>query len=206
MKETKMNQFKTIFIKYFLTFFTVLFALVSFITFNDQGKIDLQFSLLFSIPISFLGAALAAVIIGVFRKAEAEPPRVQPPEYLLVDPITLNKQLEIIRRAQFILVALFFMWIPYGLFVIMMELPVLLIFAYMAAMMIISFILMFSKCPRCGNYFHFRREKNGFFGSFGLFGDTDTGSAWLNLLFAPGYRKGISKKCLNCGRSIKNNI
>jgi predicted nucleic-acid-binding Zn-ribbon protein len=189
-----MNQFKTIFIKYFLIIFTAFFVLVAFLTFNDQGKVDLQFSLLFSILIAILGAALASIFIGGFRKLDAEPPKIQPSEYLLVDPIALNKQLKKIRHTRILEFTLFFLCIPFIIFVRVFQLPMFLIYIYVVALAIISWINVLAKCPRCGYYYHFRTIK--------ILGG-DLGNETLNLLFGPGYRNYITKKCLNCGLDIK---
>jgi hypothetical protein len=190
-----MEQFKAIFIRYFTIFSSVLFSLVSFWQYKEQGKFDLKFSLPFSILIATLGATIAAIFIGVVRKQEAEPPRVQPAEYLQVDDLTINTQLKKIRHKRILLFAMFVLWLPYGALVMALNLPEFFIIAYMATLAIVAFILQFAKCPRCGYYFQFRSAKSGQLG--------DTGSEILNMLFGGGYRNFLSNKCLNCGLNIK---
>ena len=190
-----MEQFKAIFIRYFTIFSSVLFSLVSFWQYKEQGKFDLKFSLPFSILIATLGATIAAIFIGVVRKQEAEPPRVQPSEYLQVDDLTINTQLKKIRYKRILLFAMFVLWLPYGALVMALNLPEFLFFAYMATLAIVAFILQSAKCPRCGHYFQFRGAKSGQLG--------DTGSEKLNMLFGGGYRNSLSNKCLNCDLNIK---
>jgi hypothetical protein len=75
MRVTIMHNLIKIFLKYFLIFFIVFLVLASLVTLNDQDKIDLQFSLLFSILIAILGAGLATLFIGIFKKDYAENPK-----------------------------------------------------------------------------------------------------------------------------------
>ena len=185
-----------IFIRYFAVFFIILMSLVSFGQYKDQGKINLPVSISFSFPIACLGATIAALFIGVFRKLEATPPWVKSSEYVEIDKNTLNKGLSKIRKKRRYLFAMLLLWLPYG--VIIMALNVAVPFfalAYMATMALISYYLSFSKCPQCNHYFFFRGAKPGHIG--------DTGSEKLNLLLGGGYYNAFSSKCLNCGLNLK---
>ncbi|MBT1072448.1 hypothetical protein [Pelotalea chapellei] len=190
-----MNQIKTIFLRYFTGFFVVMLILVSIGQYGDQRKLDLKFSLPFSLSLAFLGGAIAALFIGVFRKLESEPPRVQPSEYLTIDESVLKKGLTKASKKRFLLFAMFGMWLPYGLLIMVSSLPEFFLFGYMGALAIVAFNLQFTKCPRCGHYLFFRGAKSG--------GVGDTGSEKLNLIFGGGYHNALSNKCLNCGVSIK---
>jgi hypothetical protein len=150
--------------------------------------------LTFSLPIACLGAAIAAIFIGVFKKLDATPPWVQQSEYVTVEKNVLNKALSKIIRRRIIIFAMFVMWLPFGVFILAINLPIFL-FAYMAALAVASELLYFSKCPRCNNYFFYRSKP----GSIG-----DTGNPKLNLLFGGGYRNTFSSRCLNCGLNLRN--
>lgn len=190
-----MSQIKAIFIKFFVSIFFTLFVLVSLSQYADTKRLDLKFSLPFSGSLALLGAVIAAVFIGVFRKLESEPPRVQPSEYLQVDKNTIEDGLAAIKRKRLILVTMFWMWIPYGMLIMVLRLPSPFIFAYMAGMVIVVFMLQLVKCPRCGHYFQFRTFKDA----------QVSDKSWerINLLFGAGYHNIFTQKCLNCGLNIK---
>ena len=187
-----MNQIKAIFTRFFLSIFVVLLVLISLVQYADTKRLDLKFSLPFSGSLALLGATIAAVFIGVFRKLESEPPRVQPSEYLQVDNSTIEGGLTAIKRKRIVLFTMFGMWIPYGMLTIVLRLPSVFIFAYMAGMVIVAFMLQLAKCPRCGHYFQFRTFKV-----------SDRSWERINLLFGAGYHNIFTKKCLNCGLNIK---
>ena len=151
-----MNQIKAIFIKFFLSIFVVLLVLISFVQYTDTKRLDLKFSLPFCGSLALLGATIAAVFIGVFRKLESESPRVLPSEYLQVDNSTINDGLAAIKRWRMVLVTMFCLWIPYGMLIMALKLPEIFIFSYMAGMLVVVFMLQLAKCPRCGHYFQFR--------------------------------------------------
>ena len=169
-----MNNFKAVFVKYFIAFSCVFLFFALLAKYIGQGKIDLKYSLPFSVSLALLGAALAALFIWGIRMLEAEPPRVQPPEYLKVDNKTINAKLSKIRRKRILLFLMFCMWIPFGMIILALNLPTFYIFGYMAALAIIAFVLQFARCPRCGHYFQFRGALQGHIG--------DTGSEKINLL------------------------
>ncbi len=193
--QNLVRSFIRIFIKYFIVFFAMMFILGALGQYKGQGKVDLPVTLTFSLLPALLGSAIAAFFIGVIRELDSAPPRVQSSEYLNVDASVINKQLSKIRRFRLFTVTMFFMWIPYGLFIMALSLPVFFAFAYMSAIAGMAIILGFSKCPRCNHYFFFRGAKPGRIG--------DTGNETLNLLFGGGYHNPLSNKCLNCGLTIK---
>lgn len=192
-KDNFLGQITKRFIGYFAFFFLILLALVSFGQYKDQGKINLIFCLTFSFPFACLGAAIAAIFISVFKKADAAPPWVQPSD-VTVEKSVLSKGLSKIRRKRIIIFAMFVMWLPFGVFILAINLPIFL-FVYMAALAVVSELLYFSKCPRCNNYFFYRFKP----GSIG-----DTGNPKLNLLFGGGYQNTFSSRCLNCGLNLRN--
>lgn len=193
--KTALRQITKIFLQYFAIFFIILVTLVSVGQYNDQGTINFISSIVFSFPITCLGAAIAAVFIGIFRKLETTPPWVQVPYYFEVDGHVLNKGLSKIRKKRIIIFAMFVMWLPFGVFIMVINLPIFLAFTYIAALAIFYQLLYFSKCPQCNHYFFYRSEP----GTVG-----DTGHAKLNLLFGLGYRNTLSNKCLNCGIGLNN--
>jgi hypothetical protein len=190
-----MNQIKAIFIRFFLSIFVVLLILISLAQYVDTKKLNLKFSLPFSGSLALLGSTIATVFIGVFRKFDSEPPRVQPSEYLQVDNSTIKDGLAAIKRKRVVLFTMFFMWIPYGMLIMVLRLPSAVIFAYMAGMVIVAFMLQLAKCPRCGHYFQFKTFKDAQV--------TDRSWERINLLFGAGYHNIFTKKCLNCGLNIK---
>lgn len=190
-----MDQIKKIFILYFICFFVPLFIFVSVGQFADQQKVDLKFSLPFTLSLAALGGAIAAIFMGIFRELESEPPRVQRSEYLTIDDTLIRRKLKKIRIRRLLPFIMFLMWIPYGMLIMVLGLPESFIFAYMAGLAVAVFILQFAKCPRCGHHFFFRGARSGGIG--------DTGNGNLNLLFGGGYHNTFSNKCLNCGLSIK---
>lgn len=190
-----LRQIIKIFVRYFTVFFIVLLTLSSVAQYKDQGKISLPDSITFSFPIAYLGAALAAISIGLFTKLELAQPWVQASEYVEVNESVINRGLSKIRKKRILMVTMLVMWLPFGGFIVAINLPIYAAFAYMATVAIISQLLYFSKCPRCNHYF-FYRSKPGVIG--------DTGNAKLNLLFGLGYRNIFSSKCLNCGLRINN--
>jgi len=79
--------------------------------------------------------------------------------------------------------------------IMVLRLPSAFIFAYMAGMVIVPFMLQLAKCPRCGHYFQFRTFKD--------VQVSDRSWERINLLFGAGYHNIFTKKCLNCGLNIK---
>jgi hypothetical protein len=190
-KGNFLGQITKIFIRYFAFFFLILLAVVSFGQYKDQGEINLIVCLTFSFPIACLGAAIAAVFIGGFKKLDAAPSWVQPSEYVTVEKSVLNRELSRIRRKRILIFAMLAIWLPFGVFILAINLPIFL-FAYMAALAVVYHLLYFSKCPRCNNYFFYRYRSKGSI--------VDT----LNLLFGGGYHKTFSSRCLNCGLNLRN--
>ncbi|MDR3578944.1 MAG: hypothetical protein P4L44_03160 [Oryzomonas sp.] len=190
-----MNHIKAIFIRFFLSIFVVLLILISLVQYADTKKLDLKFSLPFCGSLALLGATIAAIFIGTFRKIESEPPRVQLSEYLQVDNRTIEDGLAAIKRKRIVLVTMFCMWIPYGMLITILNFPEAFIFAYMAGMVIVGFMLQFAKCPRCGHYFQFRTFKDA--------QSSDRDWERISLLFGGGYHNTFTKKCLNCGLNLK---
>jgi len=188
------RQLAEIFVRYFAIFFIILFILVSLGQYKNQGRLDLYFSLPFALSIAALGAVLAAVFIGVFRRLDAAPPWVEPSEYLKVDNFVLNRRLSRIKNTRILLFTTYLMWLPLGAFIMAINLPIWLV-AYMVALVIISGVYNFSRCPRCNHYFFYRAKP----GSIG-----DLGNEKLSLLFGMGYFNSFSSKCLNCGLKLKN--
>jgi hypothetical protein len=186
-----MDEIRNIFIKFFLVIFGIVFLLAGFGLYQIQSEIDFKFLLQFSISIASLGAAIAALFIGIFRKLDAEPPRVEPSEYIETDEDIINHQLAKLRQKRILLFTMFGMWIPFGFLILSTGLPVYFLFGYIIALAIVGFVLQFVKCPRCGHYFQFRGAMRGKIG--------DTGNETINLLFGGGFRNFLSDKCLNCG-------
>lgn len=189
-----LRQISKIFIRYFSAFFIILVTIVSIGQYNDQGKINLLSSFVFALPIALLGGVIAGIFIGVFRRLETTPPWVNVSDYFEIDDYVITKGLSKINKKRIIIFTMIILWLPYGAFIMALDLPIFLVFGYIAALAIISQYLYFSKCPRCNHYFFYRAEP----GTIG-----DTGNEKLNLWFGLGYRNTISNKCLNCGLSLK---
>ena len=160
---------------------------------------DLFFSVPFSIIIAGIGALLAGIFIGGFKKLESIPPRITPQDYIEHDELIIKNQLMKISHKKMCVFLIWIMWLPFGVLVMALNLSIVFVIFYMACIAISSIIYSFSKCPRCGYYFFYRRI------SIPKIGDLDTGSEKLNFLFGPGYHNVLSNKCLSCGLSLKIN-
>lgn len=178
-----MKQFMSLFIRYSIIFFLVIFSLISFGQYNIQGKIDLQFSLPLSSLLALLGGIIASIFIGGYKEQEAAPPLIQPFEYLEIDENILNAQLLKIRRKRTIFFSSFGLWPVYGISIVELGLPEYLIPVYMVAFFVLGVSLSYVKCPRCG-YPFFSRE-----------------ISWK--IYSGRLDNILSNKCMNCGLILR---
>ena len=182
-----------IFIIFFIVIFIILATLMSIGQYNDFGKINFFVSIKFSFPLSCLGAGIAAIFIGTFKKLETQSPWVKCSEYRNIDELVLKDELSNIRRKRLLIFVMIVMWLPFGALLMVLNMPIIA-FVYMVFMVIIGKFISFTRCPRCNYYFFYRSEP----GAVG-----DIGNDKLNLIFGIGYRNPFSNKCLNCGLELK---